>query len=85
MCEFFKLNINQQYEFILFNKDDGKYYRTNKSTNNNQYFELINHKIMEGKGFSSYNDYLKTKAKAYKAEQHNRKSINNLNFLVQHY
>ena len=33
---------------------------------------------MEGKGFSSYNDYLETKAKAYKAEQHNRKSINNL-------
>ena len=66
MINFLKVNIKDKHDFIMFNKDNGKWF-TKK-------LEHIN----SGMGFNEQQSYLEAKAKAYKAEQANRKTINDL-------
>ena len=67
------MNIKDKHDFILYNKDEGKWYDTT--------LRLINLQVInKGMGFKEqFNDqesYAAAQAKAYKAEQENRKIIN---------
>ena len=68
------MNIKDKHDFGLYNKEEGKWYNRN--------LELIN----SGMGFRQlYPDeqsYAEAKAKAYKAEQENRKIINDREHLT---
>ena len=68
MLNFFIMNIKDKHDFILYNKDKGKWYNKN--------IQVIN----KGMGFHElYPDeqsYAEAKARAFKAEQKNRKIIN---------
>ena len=68
MKNIFHTNIKDKHDFVLYNKEEGKWYNKN--------LELIN----SGMGFKDlYKDeasYAEAKARAYKAEQENRKSNN---------
>ena len=68
MKNFFHANIKDKHDFVLYNKEEGKWYNKN--------LELIN----KGMGFKDlYKDkasYAEAQARAFKAEQENRKIIN---------
>ena len=81
MINFVKVNIKDKHDFILLNKDDGKWFSQINTRLTSLNFKPIN----SGMGFkeqqSLYPDqrsYLEEKAKAYKAEQTNRQTINDL-------
>ena len=68
MFNLFEMNIKDKHDFILYNKDEGKWY--------DKKLQVIN----QGMGFRQlypYNkSYASAQAKAFKAEQENRKIIN---------
>ena len=90
MINFLKVNIKDKHDFIMLNKDDGKWFskindRLTCIDRTLSPLNLIIKPINSGMGFkeqqSLYPDqqsYLEAKAKAYKAEQANRKTINDL-------
>ena len=73
MLNFFLINIKTKHYFILYNNDEGKWY--------DRTLRLINLQVInKGMGFKElYKDeesYAAAQAKAFKAEQENRKMIN---------
>ena len=74
MINFFKGNIKDKHDFIMFNKNDGKWF----SQINDRLTSLNLKFINSGMEFKEQQSYSEAKAKAYKAEQANRKTINYL-------
>ena len=73
MKNIFHTNIKNKHDFVLYNKEEGKWYNRTLSPKFIKNLELIN----SGMGFRQlYPDeqsYAEAKARAYKAEQENRK------------
>ena len=71
MLNFFEMNIKDKHDFILYNKDEGKWYDRTLSPIN---LQVIN----QGMGFKylykHQESYAAAQAKAFKAEQENRKN-----------
>ena len=97
MIYFFKVNIKDKHDFIMLNKDDGKWFskindkltwidRTLSSLNLKPVNSRMGFKEQQKKTsglanevlYSDQQSYLEAKAKAYKAEQAYRKTINYL-------
>ena len=84
MINLFNTNIKDKHDFILLNKDNGKWFAKNNLltsilTGGLKDLSLQNSPpINSGMGITEQQNYLDAKAKAYKAEQANGKTINDL-------
>ena len=62
------MNIKEKHDFILYNKDEGKWY--------DKKLQVINQEMGFKELYPDEQSYAEAKARAWKAEQENRKIIN---------
>ena len=73
MKNFFHINIKEKHDFVLYNKEEGKWYNRTLSLIT---LQLINSGMGLKELYRDEASYGEAKARAYKAEQENRKIIN---------
>ena len=82
MINFFKVNIKDKHDFIMLNKDEGKWFSKNLEHINSEMGLKEQQRKTSGLAnevlYMDQRSYLEAKETAYKAEQANCKTINDL-------